>query len=140
MRTNVVTLSPEQNLAQALDTLLRNQVSGVPVTDPDGRVLGIITEFAMLDLLFDPSYREKQVSEFMTTEVHTVDESEPAHRLAHMFALYRIRRVPVVRDGVLVGMVSRRDLLRHSLDANVMIATPYAQSFSVDLEDRELES
>lgn len=140
MRTNVVTLSPDQTLSQALDTLLRNQVSGVPITDSDGRVLGIISEFALLDLLFDPSLREKHVSEFMTSDVHTVDETEPADKLAHLFALHRIRRLPVVRDGMLVGNVSRRDLLQHFSEAGDVLDSPCAESFPVDLEDSELES
>ncbi|MEQ9379762.1 MAG: CBS domain-containing protein [Pirellulales bacterium] len=139
MRTSIVTLSPGQTLEQAMDTLLRNQVSCVAVTDLDGRVEGIISEFDLLDLLFDPSLREKQVCEFMTRDVHTVDETEPAQTLAHIFALYRIRRLPVVRNGMLVGMVSRRDLLRRFSDTENILGSPFSESLLVDLEDSELE-
>lgn len=139
MKTNVVTLSPEQTLEQALETLLRYQVSGMPVTDSDGRVRGIISEFALLDLLFDPSFREKQVSEFMTSDVQSVEETEPAQKLVHIFALYRIRRLPVVRDGVLVGIVTRRDLLQHFSETDAVLDSPYGEALPVDLEDSELE-
>ena len=112
MQTHVVSLSPDDTLEQALNMILEHSISGAPVTDAENHVVGVISEFALMDLLFDPSIKNALVSEFMTEEVQTVDEDEPATKLAHIFALFRIRRIPVLRDGLLVGLVTRPDLLR----------------------------
>ena len=126
MKTDLITLSPDATLEEAIELMTKHHVSGAPVTQ-DNTLVGIISELEIFDVLFDPSLREALVSEFMTREVHTVDESEELGRVAHRFALYGIRRLPVLRDGVLVGIVSRRDMLQYSLNFNEALPEPLTE-------------
>jgi len=135
MRKDVVTLSPEDTLEKARRTLLEHQVSSVPVTDAENQVVGVISEFALMDLLFDPQLKDAPISQFMIREVHTVEEKDEITRLAHIFARHQIRRLPVLRDKKLVGMVSRRDLLRHFADSESGLEEPLAALGLNDLDD-----
>ena len=112
MCQDVVTLPPTSTLSEAIDLLVGNHISGAPVVDASGKLVGVITEFALLDVLFDPQLKDDKVANYMTEEVYTVSEEDTLTRVIHLFALYRVRRVPVVRDGKLIGIISRRDVLR----------------------------
>jgi predicted transcriptional regulator len=60
----------------------------------------------------------------MTEDVHVILHDAPLSQLAHAFALYHVRRLPVVDDGRLVGIASRSDLLRYCLDVEQPLADP----------------
>lgn len=113
MKTNVVTIRPEMTIREAITLLIEHDVSGAPVTDEQGTVLGVLSELALFDVLFDRTIEQMLVREFMTSTVHMVSENEPLTEAAHQFALYGVRRLPVVREGKLVGIVTRRDLLQY---------------------------
>lgn len=117
MRRNVVSLLPMATVQQAIRLLRELGFSGAPVVDRNGTLVGIISEFALLEIVFDPSIRTAPVSRFMTRDVLTVNEDTALSDIATLFVRHRIRRVPVVRDGRLVGVVSRPDLLSHVLEA-----------------------
>lgn len=112
MTTDVATVSPDTTMQGAIERLFDQGVSGFPVVDADGRVLGVITEFAMLAVAYDPVIRADPVRLHMTKPAIVVDETTPVRRVADLMALHRIRRVPVTRDGRLLGSISRRDVLR----------------------------
>ena len=114
MTVDPFTLSPTATLAEAMSLLFRHQLSGAPVVD-QGELVGIISEIGMFDVLFDATLRHAPVADFMTRNVRTVEEPDSLGHVAHMFALYGIRRMPVMRDGRVVGIISRRDLLAHAL-------------------------
>jgi len=117
MQRNVVSLLPTATVEQAIRLLRELGFSGAPVVDRNGTLVGIISEFALLEVVYDPSIRTAPLSRFMTRDVLTVDEDTPLSDIATLFVRHRIRRVPVVRDGRLVGVVSRPDLLIHVLEA-----------------------
>lgn len=117
MTRDIVAIRPETTLQQATDMILKNRISGMPVTDSDGRLLGVITEFALLAIAYDPEVRTAPVSEYMTRNVISVAEDEPIAKIADLCILHRIRRVPVVSQERLVGLISRRDLLQAASDA-----------------------
>ena len=115
MTPQVTTIDADATVVDAVALLVMQDMSGVPVMQ-DQTIVGVVTELDLFDVLFDPNLRSRSVGDLMHTDVHTVDASEDLPQLAHMFALYGCRRLPVLRDGRLVGLVSRRDLLRFALN------------------------
>ena len=75
----------------------------------------MISELALIDVVFDPQVKDAPVSDYMNPEVHLVHPDDPLSRAAQLFALYSFRRLPVVENGKLVGIVTRRDLMNFAL-------------------------
>ena len=111
MTRSLITISPEASATEAIRTLLANNISGAPVVNSDGDLIGIISEFKLLNVVISERTASQLVSELMTTDVITVDEETPLCDVAHAFVSLRIRRLPVLKDGRLVGQISRRDVL-----------------------------
>jgi CBS domain-containing protein len=124
MCPGVVRLRPETSLDEAVQSLSAYDCTGAPVVAEDGRLVGILSEQSLLDVLFDMSCRHAPVSDFMTTSVHVVEPGDSLEHAAHMFDLYGIRRLPVVEDGKLVGILTRHDLIRHVLDRGESLDNP----------------
>lgn len=122
MNRNVISIDSESTVEEAIRTLVEHGISGAPVTDRDGNLVGIVSEFQLLEVVYEPDTRNAPVSQFMTKDVLTVKEGTMLSDVATILVVQRIRRVPVVRDGRVVGLVSRRDLLRYVLDAGNGIA------------------
>jgi CBS domain-containing protein len=127
MTQNVVAIRPETTLAEAVKILTELHVGGAPVACADGTLLGVITEFQLLDIMFDESVRDAPVSQYMTRNVQAVHPDDHLSRAAQLFALYSFRRLPVVEHGKLVGIVSRRDLMNYALRTNGLLAEPLVE-------------
>ena len=112
MTPNLVTVRPNASIEEAIDLMLREQISGLPVLDDDGRLVGVITEFALLAIAYDRRVKNHTVSQHMTRELITVDVDDPMSRVADLCIVHRVRRVPVIKDGRMVGVIARRDVLR----------------------------
>jgi CBS domain-containing protein len=121
MKHNVVSVSPDATVEETIRLLRQLDISGAPVVDGDGMLVGIISDFALLGVVYDPKLRTAPVAELMTRDVLTVDEDTRLNEIADLFIGHRIRRVPVVRDGRLVGVVSRPDLLKHVLERETVV-------------------
>jgi len=112
----VPTLSPETQILKAVDFLLRHRVTGAPVVDSDGTLVGIITETDLLKLVTEGIHGqppiEATVAEYMTHDVVTVPPTVDIYYVAGLFLNNKFRRFPVVEDGKIVGAITRFDLLR----------------------------
>jgi len=111
----VVTARPEMYLADAIKLLLRHHISGLPVVGADGRLVGMITEHDMINVAMSGDAEDTTVEETMTREVITFPPDANLATLATCLVGRRIRRVPIVENGAVVGIVSRRDILREVL-------------------------
>jgi CBS domain-containing protein len=112
MTPTLVTVRPDVSIEEAIDILLREQISGLPVLDEDDRLIGVITEFALLAIAYDRRVTNHTVSQHMTRDLITVDVDDPVSRVADLCIVHRVRRVPVIKDGRMVGVIARRDVLR----------------------------
>ena len=137
MTREVITVHPETGLREAALRLVKARISGMPVVDEHHRVVGIISEGDLvrwteeltpqqswwLNMLADgfdlaPEFLEQIrsvhaiVRAVMHTGVITVQESTPARDIAKLMSEHHFKRVPVVKDGRLVGIVARADLVK----------------------------
>lgn len=115
MTRDLVTLSPDTELTRAVATLLRENVSGAPVTDAQGKLVGILTAKDCFRAVLHASYHQElgnTVATYMTQEVETLDAGTGLVTAAERFMDSPVRRFPVLRDGRLVGILTRMDLLR----------------------------
>lgn len=115
MTSPVISVAPNALIEDALETMLRHSISGLPVIDEEERLVGIVSEFDTL-LLLGESGKDFQpiapVVHFMTAQVETASEDQTLDDVFRIFARKPVRRLPVVRDGRVVGVISRRDLMR----------------------------
>jgi CBS domain-containing protein len=127
MTTEIATISPKSTVKEAIRILVAKNISGAPVVAEDGALVGIISEYQLLEVIYDPGTKGVLVEDVMTKSVFTVDESAFLPEVASLFIVHRIRRVPVLRDGRLVGVIARRDLLNYSVEAEEEIESLFGR-------------
>ena len=123
MTTGVTTIRPDATIQEAIDILLDQGISGLPVVDDRGHLVGVITEFALLAIAYDSDIQRQTVAQHMTKEVITVDAQDPVNRIADLCIVHRVRRVPVMQNNRLVGLISRRDVLQSLCESERPICT-----------------
>lgn len=114
MTTPVISVPYNVAVDVALDMLLKHGLSGLPMVDEHDRLVGLITEYDLLELYADDSH-ENEIQpcyRFMTTKLCTVQAAASLDTARGIFRAAKIRRLPVVDDDRLVGILSRRDILR----------------------------
>lgn len=116
MDADPVTIGPKATVAEAIRLVLERQLSGLPVVDEGQRLLGDISEFQLVQVVCRPELCDEPIEGLMTRDLHVVNESTLLSSVAGLVLKEKVRRVPVVRDGVLVGLVARRDLLRYAAE------------------------
>lgn len=115
MARDLVTLSPDQEINNAMHVLLNHRVSGAPVVDGAAQLIGILTEKDCLRAALEASYYRdwgKPVSAYMKRDVVTIDAGTDILGACQMLLDGPYRRFPVVDAGQLVGLISRTDVLR----------------------------
>lgn len=115
MVPRLITLAPEMSIHEAIHVLLDANISGAPVVDREGDLIGMLSKKDCLRIIFSSKYhadRGGPVSEYMSTPVETLDASMDLVATVQHFLSSHFRRFPVLEDGKLVGQVSRVDLLR----------------------------
>jgi CBS domain-containing protein len=168
MTRDVAVVHPETSLLEAVKLMAQRHISGVPVVDDAGSILGMLSEGDLvrwhegyterqarwLDMLADgfelaPAFLEgiqeqrRKVKSVMSPGVTSVVEDTPARDVASLMYAKNIKRVPVVRDGKLVGIVARSDLIRalaQKLDEKAAAATVERETLNQALRRRRQET
>lgn len=118
MTRRLITFRPDQPIRDVVKLLLSKSISGGPVIEGDHNLVGMISELDCLRALAGTAYEghytacDRLVRDEMSKNPLTISPEDNIYTMAHMFETHLIRRLPVLEDGVLVGQVSRRDVLR----------------------------
>lgn len=125
MTSPAITVARDAPVRRAIRILHENDITAAPVVDAAGTLVGVVSEMDLLRGEFDPDPRAsvlpvrptaapppRQVADVMTRDVVTVTENTDATMLIELMVSRRIKSLPVLRGDRVVGMVSRRDLLR----------------------------
>lgn len=116
MCRKLVTYSPEQSILEVMESFAKNKISGGPVLDDNGFLVGIVSEADCMKQISESRYfnqpiMDKNVENFMTTEVDTIPNDTSIFDAAGIFHKNNRRRLPVLKDGLLVGQISRKDVV-----------------------------
>jgi len=115
MSTDLVLLTPDMDVNHAIGLMVEHNVSGGPVIGASGELVGILTEKDCFRALFRAHYYRGllgNVGEHMSAPVEVIQADTDVFAMVELFHRSRYRRFPVVADGRLVGLLSRRDVLR----------------------------
>jgi CBS domain-containing protein len=157
MTRKVLSIEPDANVLQAVRSMLQNKISGLPVVNADGNLVGIVTEGdflrraetaterrrpAWLEFLVGPGRlaeeyvhtHARKIADVMTPDPQTVTEDTSLEDVVHLMEKHRIKRLPVVRGKLLVGIVSRANLL-HAL-ASVAPTVPASAATDESIRER----
>lgn len=116
MTSKVVVASPDMPLAEAARELGRLEISGLPVVDSAGEVVGILTETDVLIALLDAAAPETPIRKLMTMPVVTVDEFASTDQVVQLLKTRGFHHLPVTRRGEVVGMITPQDVVRYFVD------------------------
>ena len=114
----VVTIAPDATVRDLVALLSEHNVGALVVSADGARVDGIVSERDVVRRLhLDPEVLSAPVEQIMTSDVHTCESTQSLDDLMNAMTQRRIRHVPVVDDGVMVGIVSIGDVVKHKIDA-----------------------
>lgn len=151
MVSPVITVKPSASVKEVAKTFLERRISAVPVVDDQGRVIGIVSEgdlmhrseagterqrsWWLLGLTGDEALaaeytkaHARKVADVMTRNVITAPPDTPLHEIAALLEKNSIKRVPIVNNGQLVGIVSRANLIQAVASARPMLEIPLSDS------------
>ena len=117
MTTNVISFKADQLVIDAMKTLLKNRISGAPVVDDEGKLIGVLSEGDCLKEVIKGRYHNTlndpgTVGEHMTKNVTTIDAELNIFEAAHFFLDRKFRRFPVVNEGKVVGLFTQTDVMK----------------------------
>ncbi|MGL1885980.1 MAG: CBS domain-containing protein [Reichenbachiella sp.] len=117
MATDLITFTPDMEIAEAIDVMLKKKVSGGPVLNDKRELVGMLSEKDCLKVLVQSSYHnipsgKGKVSDYMSANVKTLEMDMDVVSCANEFLTTYFRRFPVTQNGILKGQISRRDIMR----------------------------
>lgn len=115
MTKDVITVTKQTILTDVMQLLLDNRISGLPVVDADGMLEGIVSEIDLVNSMLSGNAADTNAGEIMSSKVTSFSPDANCAEMAECFAVNHIRRFPIVDHGKVVGIVSRRDVLRKML-------------------------
>lgn len=116
MSRKLVTFRPDQSILEVMEAFAKHHISGGPVLDDNGFLVGIISEADCMKQISESRYfnqpiLDKSVERYMTKEVETIDHDRSIFDAASIFDKHNRRRLPVLKGGLLVGQISRKDVV-----------------------------
>ncbi len=124
MTKNVISVKFDTQIYDAIECLVKNRVSGLPVVDYENNLVGVISEWDLLNLLIDVNLSTGDIVEnFMTKDVISFKEDDSVMDVCDFLKKANKRRAPIIRDGKLVGVVSRHDIIKLILDIRKKVNT-----------------
>ena len=112
MNTNVISVKKDAPIFEAVELLVNNNISGLPVVEDDMTLAGILSEKDVVELFYDSEQAEnKAVEDYMTYPAVYFEDNNALMNICDFLGKNIFRRVPVTSDGKLVGIISIRDIL-----------------------------
>jgi len=121
MKHQLIVFKPEDTIHKVMEAFIKNRISGGPVVNEEGDLVGVISEADCMKEISDSRYfnmpiLDKSVSYFMTKKVDTIESNMSVFDAAALFSKSSRRRYPVMKDNRLVGQVSRKDIVIAALN------------------------
>ncbi|PCJ31760.1 MAG: CBS domain-containing protein [Gammaproteobacteria bacterium] len=124
MSANKYKFTPDMDILRAIHQMIEARISGAPVIDQRGNMIGFLSEKDCMQVALNSAYQQDgaagQVSEYMTKNVDTIDVETPIIDVAELFLKGSYKLFPVITDNRLVGTITRQNILRALED----ISTP----------------
>ena len=119
MTRDIITVTPTMTVKNLAMTLIKNQISGAPVSAKNGKIVGVVSEADIV------AKKGKDVRSIMSKKIVSVDEETPVEAIAQLMTTHKIKRLPVMRGDQVVGIVSRADIVSAiALGKHVALHTP----------------
>jgi CBS domain-containing protein len=127
METRVVAAKANATCTSLAQKMLSGFLSGLPVTDDEGRVIGVVTEFDILKVLRNGANLSKTAKDIMSDKPICLDANQSVEEAIELMTRHHIMRIPVVSRAKLVGIVSRTDVLRAFVKEEFQVFEPSEQ-------------
>jgi CBS domain-containing protein len=119
MTRDIITVTPTMTVKDLAMTLIKNQISGAPVSAKNGKIVGVVSETDIV------AKRGKDVRSIMSKKIISVNEETSVEAIAQLMTTHKIKRLPVMRGEQVVGIVSRADIVSAiALGKHVALHTP----------------
>jgi len=115
MTTDVISVNRQTQIYEAIKTMVVNNITGLPVVNDDMTLGGVLSEKDVLSLLYNIEDKPGKVEDFMTKDPVCFNADDSLIDIAECFIKNNFRRVPIVAEGKLAGIVSRKDIIAYIL-------------------------
>ncbi len=115
MTGNPTTVQESTDIKEAIRLLVDKKITGLPVVSPEGGLIGMVTEKDILQIVYKQTIRDKTVGDLMTRTIVAFDADDNLMDVYKCLMENNFRRVPILSNGKLVGIISRRDIIKFLL-------------------------